>query len=230
MDSIGTLHIIDSFFDLVARPALPEPQTLYWGQETTRLVPSIEEVANLPIPPTDAVKSMIQNCIDTFYQTAGAVGIPHQGELTTLPSGTRSSRYLFCQAETRIIFRQCNAKGICACSLASLEKKNKHHTRTLSSNPRSYLLDNGTPYVVPLHQPLSTFSPSNPIGNYTIGWMETVPAPASWIDHAKDDREIYRKGSSKDMINSHAMRHNLKSFPAMSTSAVLVLPKGISSA
>ena len=214
-DGVGMLHFFDAFFDLVARPALPEPQTLYWGQETDRLATSIEEVANLPVAPTDAIKSMNQKCIDAFYQAAGAVGIPHQGELTIRPSGTRSSRYLFGQAETEIIFRHCNAIGISAtaavyasiaatnCTLVSLEKKNRHHTSTFRSNLRPYLLENRTPYVVPLHQNLTTFTPANPSGNYTIGWMKNVPPSASWIEHAIDYREEYSKGLSKDSINSH---------------------------
>lgn len=156
-----------------------------------------------------------EKCIDAFYQAAGAVGIPHQGELTTLPSGTRSSRYLFSQAETEIIFRQCNAFGISAtaavyasiaatnCTLASLEKKDRHHTSTFRSSLPPYLLENRTPYVVPLHQNLTTFTPANPRGNYTIGWMKNVPASASWIEHAIDYREEYSKGLSKDFINSH---------------------------
>ena len=188
---------------------------LYWGQETARLITSIEEIHNLPNAPTDAIKSISQNCIDTVYQSAGALGIPHQGEFTTLPSGTRSSRYLFSQAETKMIFRQCNPKGVSAttavhvsiavmnCTLASLEKKNRHRTSTLRSSPRPYLLDNGTRYVVPLDHSLTTFSPANSSSSYTIGWLEIVPAPASWVDHAKDDRDIYIKGSSKDFINSH---------------------------
>ena len=201
-DGVGVLLLIDAFFDLVAKPALPEPHTLSWGRETARLAPAIEDAANLPIAPTDAIKSMSQKLIETFYQTAGAVGIPYRGEDTTIPSGTRSSRYSFSPSDTKIIIHQCKAKGISVTSavhasiaatnyaLASVEKRNRHYTSTVRFSLRPYLPE---PY----------FTRAYASGLYTTGWMKTVPASASWIDNAKAYNDEYLEGLSKEYIHSH---------------------------
>lgn len=201
-DGLGVLLLIDAFFDLVTRLALPDPHELSWGQETSRLAPAIEDAAKLPIAPTDAIKSLSQKYIETFYQAAGAVGIPYKGEDTTPPSGTRSSRCIFSPSETALIISQCEAKSISVTSavhasiaatsyaLASVEKKNKHYTSTVRFSLRSYLPE---PYSTPAYAS----------GLYTSGWMKTVPASASWIDNAKAYNDEYRKGLSKEFINSH---------------------------
>ena len=201
-DGVGVVLLIEAFFDLIAKPALPEPHTLSWGQETARLAPAIEDAAGIPTTPTDAIKSMSQRYVETFYPAAGAVGIPYQGDATTLPGGTHSSRYLFSPSETNIIISQCKAKGISVTSavhasiaatnhiLASVDKKARHYTSTIRFSLRPYLPE---PYSTPAYAS----------GLYTTGWMKTVPASASWTENAKAYKDEYRKGLSKEFIESH---------------------------
>ena len=201
-DGVGVVLLIEAYFDLIAKPALPEPHTLSWGQETSRLAPAIEDAARLPTVPTDAIKPMSQKYVETFYQAAGAVGIPYQGEATTHPSGTRSSRVFFSPSETNIIISQCKAKGISLTSavhaslaatnhfLASVEMKTRHYTSTIRFSLRPYLPE---PYSTPAYA----------TGLYTTGWMKTVPASASWNENAKAYNDEYRKGLSKEFIESH---------------------------
>lgn len=201
-DGVGMLLLIDAFFDLFTRPALPDPNTLDWGQETARLAPAVEDAANIPIVPTDAIKTLSQKCVETFYQAADAVGIPYKGEATTLPSGTRSSHFVFSISETDFIISQCKARGFSVTSavhasiaatnhaLASAENKDKHYTSTVRFSLRPYL-----------PKPYSTAAYAS--GLYTTGWMRSVPASASWVDNAKAYNEDYRKGLSKEYIDSH---------------------------
>ena len=187
---MGVLLLLDAFFDLVAKPTLPEPHTLLSGQEIARLTPAFEDAAKLPIAPTDAIKSTSQKLMETFYESAGAVGIPYRNEGTTLPRGTRSSRYFFSPSETKNIICQCKAREISVTSavhasvaaanvtLASVEKKNRHYTSTVRFSLRPYLPG---PYSTPAYAS----------GLYTTGWMKTVLASASWIDNAKAYNDEY---------------------------------------
>ena len=200
-DGVGVLLLVDLFFKVATDPTLPDPTTLMWGQETARLAPAIEEAADIPIAPTDAIKTLSQKYIETFYQAASAVGIPYKKE-ATVPGGTRSSRLVFSQSETSLVASQCKAIGFSVTSavhasvaatnyaLASLENKNKHYTSTVRFSFRPYL-----------PKPYST--PAYASALYTTGWMKTVPASASWIENAKAYNDEYRKGLNKDFINSH---------------------------
>lgn len=200
-DGIGVLLLIDAFFDLVARPTLPDPNTLNWGEEIARLAPAIEDAASIPVAPTDAIKALSQKYIETFYQAAGAVGIPYKGD-TTVPGGTRSSRFVFSPSETNFIISQSKAKGFSVTSavhasiaatnhaLASTENKNKHYTSTVRFSFRPYL-----------PKPFST--PAYASGLYTTGWMRTVPASSSWIENTRAYHDEYHKGLDKGFIDSH---------------------------
>lgn len=201
-DGVGILLLIDAFFDHVTGPALPDPNTLIWGQETARLAPPIEDAANVPIKPTDVITTRSQKYLETFNQAAGAVGIPYKGEAVTLPGGTRSSRFVFSTSESNFVVSQCKAKGFSVTSavhasiaatnhaLASADNKDKHYTSTVRFSLRTYL-----------PKPYST--PAYASGLYTTGWMKTVPASASWTDNAKAYNGEYRKGLNKEFIDSH---------------------------
>ena len=201
-DGVGILLLIDAFFDLITGPALPDPNTLLWGQETARLAPSIEDAANIPIASTNVIKTISQKCVETFYPAADAVGIPFKGGATTSPGGTRSSRLVFSTSETDFIVSQCKVKGFSVTSathasiaatnhaLASTDKKERYYTSTVRFSLRPYL-----------PKPYST--PAYASGLYTTGWMKTVPASASWTENAQAYDGEYRKGLNRDFIDSH---------------------------
>ena len=201
-DGVGLLLLIDAFFDLVTRPSLPDADTLDWGQEVTRLAPAVEDALNMPSTPSDDIKALGQKSVETFYQAAGAVGITYRGEATTLPSGTHSSRLVFSPSETNSIISQCKARAFSVTSavhaslaatnyaFASPENKGKHYTSTIRFTLRSLL---------PKPHP----TPAYASGLYTTGWMKAVPALASWDDNAKAYNDEYRKGLSKEFIESH---------------------------
>ncbi len=80
-DGIGVLLLLDAFLGLAVTPNLPDPETLPWGQEIARLAPSVEEAANIPKPPTDAIRDLGQKNVQTFFHAVGAVGIPTRANL-----------------------------------------------------------------------------------------------------------------------------------------------------
>lgn len=157
-DGLGVLLLIDAFLDLIVMAALPDPDCLTWGEEVSRLAPAVEEAAGMPTVPTDAIKTLAQECIETFYHAAGAIGIPYKGENTTIPSGTRSTRMAFSLSETLAIVNQCKAKEISVTAavhasvalanraLASEDCNGKHYTSTIRFSLRPYLPE---PYSTP---------------------------------------------------------------------------------
>ena len=201
-DGIGVLLLIDALFDIVTRTTPVDPHKLAWGEEVARLAPAVEDAATMPSEPTEAIKALGQKCVETFYHAAGAIGIPYEGGDTTLPSGTRSSRLVFSTSETSSIVSQCKTMGFSVTSaihasvaatnhaLASSSNKDKHYTSTIRFSLRPYL---PSPYSTPVYAS----------GLYTTGWMKAVPASASWTDNAKAYDEEYRKGLSKEYIDSH---------------------------
>ena len=201
-DGIGVLQLLDAFLDLASTPDLPDPSSLSWGQEVACLAPPIEEAASIPEKPSEAIKSLGHKYVETFYQAAGAVGIPYKGDTTTTPGGTRSSHLSFSTSQTEAITSLCKAKAISVTSavhasvaaanfaLTLPEKKENHYTSTIRFSLRPYL-----------PQPYST--PQYASGLYTTGWMKAVPVTASWIENAKAYNDEYRHGLGQDYVNAH---------------------------
>ena len=201
-DGIGVLQLIDAFFEIAVTQNLPDPSDLPWGQEIIRLAPAVEDAAGMPTVPTKDMKNLAQECVETFYQAAGAIGIPYIGEATTAPSGTASSRLTFDLSESQSVIDQCKNKGISVTSaihasiaaanriLVQDENRGKHYTSTIRFSLRPYL-----------PKPYST--PAYASGLYTTGWMKRTPASASWLQNAQDYNQEYRKGLSTEYISSH---------------------------
>ena len=201
-DGLGVMYLMNALFDLVATPSLDDPNALPWGQETTRLAPSVEDAAQIPTTPTDSIKDFSRRCVETFYHAAAAVGIPYKGEVATLPSGTRSSRLTFSTSETSSIISQCKARGYSVTSavhasiaaanhaFAYPQNQKKHYTSTVRFSLRPFLPE---PYSTPAYAS----------GLYTTGWMQAVQASKSWAENAKAYNDTYQAGVTKEYIKSH---------------------------
>lgn len=201
-DGVGVLFLLDAFLEIAVTPSLPDPDSLPWGEEFARLAPAVEDAASMPTEPTDAMKDLAQECVDTFSQVTGAIGIPYQGGDTTIPSGTRTSRLALSVFETSSLVKQCKSRGLSVTSAvhasvaianricASDASKTKHYTSSIRFSLRPYL-----------PEPYST--PAFASGLYSTGWMKKVSASASWLDHAQAYNEEYRKGLSAEFIKSH---------------------------
>ena len=61
---VYVLLLIDLFFEVATSPTLPDPNTLMWGQETARLAPAIEDAADVPLAPTDVIKTLSQKYVE----------------------------------------------------------------------------------------------------------------------------------------------------------------------
>jgi hypothetical protein len=201
-DGIGVTLLLDGLLQLAVEFNLANSASLPWGEEPKRLAPAIEDAANIPLTPSEKQSALGKHYLSTFGLAAGAVGIPHIGEVSTLPQGTYSATRTIDAEITNSIVEKCKAQGLSVTSavhasvaaanwkLATEERKNEHYTSTVRFSLRPYL---PSPYS----------GPGYAAGLYTTGWMEKVNANGTWLDHAKHYNDIYHKGLSRDYIDAH---------------------------
>ena len=199
-DGFGALQLLNAFFAaFIALPDGEDPANLPWGQEVIRLVPSIEQVLNLPIESTEQMRTAANHYISTLVHTKGAVGVSFLGDKSTLPLGTRSARLRLSQSTTEAIFEACKARGIRVvaavhASVAAITyagtlpaSKHKHYTSTMRFGLRPHLAD-----------PHNT--PRSASALYTGGYMIKVPASQSWSENAKKYNDEYDRGVTKEFL------------------------------
>lgn len=199
-DGFGALQLLNAFFAaFVASPDREDPANLPWGQEVIRLVSSIEQVLDLPIEPTQEMRTAANHYISTLVHTKGAVGVSFLGDKSTLPSGTRSARLRLSQSTTEAIFEACKARGIRVlaavhASVAAItyagappDSKHKHYTSTMRFSLRPHLPD---PYN----------TPRSASALYTGGYMVKVTASQSWSENAKKYNNEYDRGVTKEFL------------------------------
>jgi hypothetical protein len=175
---------------------------LPWGEEPKRLAPAVEDAADISAVANKQQMTLGNQYLSTFGLAGGAVGIPYDGETSTLPQGTRSARLTFDAPNTGAIVDKCKELGVSVTSavhasvaaanweLATPDRKHEHYTSTVRFSLRPYLLSpfNGPEYAA---------------GLYTTGWMEKVDAERAWLEHAKHYNQIYQKGISQEYLAAH---------------------------
>ncbi|ERF72997.1 hypothetical protein EPUS_08854 [Endocarpon pusillum Z07020] len=199
-DGFGALQLLNAFFEaFCAATSGRDPSSLPWGEEVGRLVPSVEEVLNLPITVTPEIKATADRYISTLAHVTGAVGVSYLGDKSTLPSGTRSARLTLSQPTTRAIFEACKARDINVLSAvhasvaaitfagAPADSKHKHYTSTMRFSLRPYLPE---PYNTPRFAS----------GLYTGGYMFRIPASQSWTENTRRYNDEYHLGVTREFL------------------------------
>ncbi|KAI1075558.1 hypothetical protein F5B20DRAFT_559375 [Whalleya microplaca] len=202
-DGIGVLLLLDALLALAcASSTLADPASLAWGTEIVRLAPAVEEAAAIPKESTPELKERGAALVGTFSHAVGAIGIPYLGDAATLPTGTRSVALRFSEATTEKVVAACKARCISVTAavhasvaganyaLAHAASRGKHYASTIRFALRPYLPD-----------PYST--PAFAAGLYTTGWIKRVESRASWTERLKAYQDEYRKGITRDFLDSH---------------------------
>lgn len=203
-DGIGVLLLLDTLLALACKPSpLPDPASLAWGAEVECLAPAIEDAAGIPEESTPALKERGAALVATFSHAVGAIGIPYLGDAATLPAGTLSAALTFNVETTEKIVTACKARGVSVTAAVhasvaganyaladTVAARDKHYTSTVRFALRPYL-----------PEPYST--PAFAAGLYTTGWMKRVEARASWAERLQAYQDEYRKGITRDFLDSH---------------------------
>ncbi|QKX60762.1 uncharacterized protein TRUGW13939_07908 [Talaromyces rugulosus] len=213
-DGVGGLLLMDDFLALAAS----SPASLPWGEEVSRLAPSIEEAAGISTSPSEADKELGAKCVGSFGHAVGAIGISSPSPQDTVPGGTRIARLHLSEQETQAIVQACKARSISVTAavhasiaaanyaLAVPEDQEKHYTSTIRYSFRPFL-----------SEPYSGREYASVI--FTTGWMLPVSASSSWEERARLYHDEYRKGLSKEYISAHreyaiGLCNLLRSLPA----------------
>ncbi|KAL9639044.1 MAG: hypothetical protein Q9164_001179 [Protoblastenia rupestris] len=198
-DGFGALQLLNAFFDAFSALLDQNPDDLPWGKEVDRLVPSVEEVLNLPNNATPEMETAADQYISTIAHTKGAVGVSYRGDKSTMPFGTRSARLSLSKSTTEAISKACKRRDISVLSAVHasvaaityagslVESKDKHYTSTMRFGLRPYLPE---PYGTP------RFASAL----YTGGYMSKVPASQSWAENAEQYNEEYRRGVTREFL------------------------------
>ncbi|KAL8954534.1 MAG: hypothetical protein Q9183_007067, partial [Haloplaca sp. 2 TL-2023] len=203
-DGYGALHLINAFLKHLSSATQRTDKSidaLAWGEEVQRLVPSIEELLNLPLNATPEICDSAKKYLSTASLARGAVGLaPSEGvKSETSPLGTRSEHLRFTTTETKIMQENCRARGIdvlaavhasCAAvtyANASAEDREKPYTSTIRLNLRPTMPApyNGAAFAA---------------GLCTGGYFESVPHTQTWIENASQYQRAYNLGVTKEFL------------------------------
>jgi hypothetical protein len=205
-DGYGALHLINAYLEQLSA-VIDGKQNgtndLKWGEELCRLVPSLEEVLDLPAESAPEVIATAQKYMATAALHRGAVGLKTSDgvEPTTVPRGTRSTRLNLTPAETHAVKEACKARNIsvdaavhacCAAvtySGAAKDARDKPYTSTMRFTLRPHLPGpyGGAEFAAAL---------------YTGGYMKQVPAHQSWAENAAQYNKEYEGGITPEFLQS----------------------------
>lgn len=197
-DGYGGLQLLNAFFDALASNI--DPATLPWGDEPARLVPSIEEVLELPEEPTPEIQAATAECLRSGAVVAGSIGLPYLGDLDTKPRGTHSIRRSLPESTTAAVLAACDARNLMPLSAvhASLAAANfigsaasangdGHYTSTMRFGLRPYL-----------REPYNTAQSASAL--YSGSYMAKVDPGNSWEENAARYNELYTAGLSNEFL------------------------------
>lgn len=206
-DGIGAFHLVGAFFAGAAEHASSRnPLGLNWDHETSRLVPSVEDVLNLPIKPSEHIKRASNVYLETLANNKDALGVPSQlldsGDDGKAPrKGTRAVDLHLSESQTTQILASCVRIGIriesavhasvtaAAYAIAAPTSRHKHHSSTLRHSLRPHLPPpyDGAPGAA---------------GIFTAGYVVRVPASNSWLENARHYESEYSNGATPDLLCS----------------------------
>ncbi|KAJ6024595.1 hypothetical protein N7540_005392 [Penicillium herquei] len=210
VDGVSGMLLLGQLVDLMTSHAdtllsgkLPDPfEAFKWGSEAVRLSPPVEEAGDMPLKPTREHKAIAQWAVGTFALVEGALGVPYNGDASTIPSSTGATELTLPSRVTTDARAAAKARGLgmtaaVHASIAAVnfrraipEHKGRHYTSTMRKSLRPYLPE---PYSTPV------FAASL----YTTGWMIRADASATWEDNACMYQAEYGKAISKEYVQAH---------------------------
>ncbi|KAK5656791.1 hypothetical protein OQA88_4339 [Cercophora sp. LCS_1] len=198
-DGYGALQLAQAFLGNLCRIISGDARDLPWGEEVTRLTPSIEEVLDLPLLPTPEILEATRQCMETLTYTRDAAGVAVTVGGNTAPAGTRSARLRLGESDTEAVLRACEARNISLvsavhASCAALTHREAHpgrrdkpYTSTMRFSLRPHL-----------PQPYNTADYAAAL--YTGGYMIRTEAAQPWLRTARQYEEQYARGVTTDML------------------------------
>lgn len=204
MDGYGAFQLLDALFDTVAvvlSSSNFEVTSPQWGEEVSRLVPSIEEILDLPLEASPEIETIAMEYLATARHLVGTVGLLQQGDIHTNPQGTRHVQVSFSEGDTKSLELACRNSGtslysavhsaVAEVNFSQPESRDgppgRHHTSTIRLNLRPHL-------------PAPWNTPAVASGLYTGGYMFKVQAGRSLVERSKQYDAEYDSGVSETFL------------------------------
>ncbi|KAK4244518.1 hypothetical protein C7999DRAFT_35123 [Corynascus novoguineensis] len=205
-DGIGAFYLLGALFRATINHLRDDSYQFAWGEETARLVPSVEHALNLPIEPTEAIEAATKKYLATVGHAKGALGIPPQptgtgGNATRLPTfsfpADQTAELLSACAKQGIRFEAALHASVTAAAYSIVgpaatapdSEHKQHHCSTLRHSLRPHL-------------PAPYDGAPGAAGLYTAGFFVRAPGSHSWLDNARYFESEYAKGATPDLLIS----------------------------
>lgn len=203
-DGYGAIYLLDAFLHAIKAildndglPSIP------WGEEASRLVPSLETA--LQLPDSDPPEALVaaKQYIDTQSLMKNSVGIRYLGDMDTKPRGTRSVAMQIPRETTQALEAACETHNLelfaaCHAALAKfhfsqpkthLSESEKHFSSTIRLSMRAHLLP---PYN----------DSAGACSIYTGGYRSQVSSNQSFSEIAGKYLQEYKNGGTISFIQS----------------------------
>lgn len=199
-DGRGIWHLVNQLYEALLTVSIDGAIQFPWGQEVARLMPSVEEVLQLPTVPTGETEAEARRYFQSFLKLPNSLRISCKADSS--PKGTLVSRLSLNEDETRAIVASCrrnhlsvNAAFHAALAAANFafaadEHSGKPYTSTAHFSLRPYL-------------PAPFDGPTAAAGLYTSGWMDTIPSGQTFFENASHYQQLYSQGLPPLFIQSH---------------------------
>lgn len=202
-DGYGAIYLLDAFLHAIkavldngSLPSIP------WGEEVSRLVPSLETALQLPDSDPPEALVVAKEYIGTQSLMKNSVGIPYLGDMDTRPRGTRSVTMEIPKETTQALEAACEAHNLelfaaCHAALAKFHfsqpshssESEKHYSSTIRLSMRPHLL---SPYN----------DSAGACSIYTGGYRFQVSSTQSFSDIAGNYLQEYKHGVTDSFIQS----------------------------
>jgi hypothetical protein len=207
-DGYGAFHLLNAFFDAVKEvidnDGLPK---VSWGEEVTRLVPSVESALDLPETATPEITASAIKYASTHTYVKDSVGVPYINEPTTRPGGTRAVRMQLNTETTQAIKKATNERPFDMYSAihAALAKVNFQYAKSSTSASAKKEQEYASAIRLSLRPHLIspfTDNPSVAAGLYTGGYVFKVSASDDFLTIAEKYQREYDNGVTPEFIES----------------------------
>ncbi|KAF3926275.1 hypothetical protein ABW20_dc0107269 [Dactylellina cionopaga] len=198
VDGIGAFTLFNNFLELLRQPR----QDVKFGDEPTRLSPSLEQLTNTEIPSPEVVKQA--EYLTQKYVTTPSIGLKTRPDIDiTAPTVPRRLEQKFSKADTSRIIQACKEQGLTvteAISAAAVQATLEHAEED-SGNLCTFWCINlreqlSAPYNGPQHAASLCFTAAAPV--------IPVSESRSFLAYAKEVNGLYTSWkSNKDNVASH---------------------------
>ncbi|QKX55323.1 uncharacterized protein TRUGW13939_02415 [Talaromyces rugulosus] len=202
-DGYGAIYLLDAFLHAIKTVLDNDgPPSVPWGEEVSRLVPSLETA--LQLPDSDPPEALVaaKQYISTQGLMKNSVGIHYLGDMETRPGGTRSVTMQIPKETTQTLEAACEAGNLelfAACH-AALAKFHFSQPTKLSESERCYsstIRLSMRPHLLPPYN-----DSAGACSIYTGGYRFQVSSSESFSHIAGRYLQEYKNGVTDSFIQS----------------------------